>query len=144
MMASCAPTSREPTRREPSTSGRSGVPAQQKNSGKLSIQLNPLCSQLSPQPILNNDWSQQNCSCGPGKPASAVGDHSQAHCGKAPKIATTVGTPSDISDGQKTPLHTPVAGGPPAGGPEPSRAQKANHTPDRYWFGQGRRVPVAF
>jgi hypothetical protein len=109
-MASCGPTSREPTRREPSTSGRSGAPAQQKNSSKLSIQLNPLCSQLSPQPILNNDWSQQNGSRGPGKPASAVGDHSQAHCEKAPKIATTVGTPSDISDGQKTLLHTPVTG----------------------------------
>ena len=72
MIASCAPTSREPTRREPSTSGRSGAPAQQKNSSKLSIQLNPLCSQLSPQPILNNDWSQQNCSCGPASPRTRL------------------------------------------------------------------------
>jgi hypothetical protein len=35
-------------------------------------------------------------------------------------------TPSDISDGQKTLLHTPVTGA--AGGPPPSRVPKLNHT----------------
>jgi hypothetical protein len=41
----------------------------------------------------------------------------------SPKIATTVGTPSDISDGQKTPLHTLVAGGPRRGDPRYLAAQ---------------------